>query len=208
MESAKIVSRHFSALTKQFPDAVEKFLTEKSLCFEYGRFQVPVNFFQGRENGPVAMLCDEAMDWEAASDDDVQKFWLRHNPELQETLHGSSEAQVTAVSKFVAVESPLRTGPQSFLSSLLSTNRTTDMFQSESVEALVQWKWQLSAGKLHYTISAIHAISSFLFLGIAANSFARVGGSKALGLGIWCTLFLSFLLSECVVIRSASPRSR
>ena len=170
MQSAKIIRMHFPALIKKFPSTVEKYITNDRLCFEYGRFKVPASIFQGKQDAPLAIHCDDDIAWRASSSEELKEFWAKRDKQLGDRLLDTSEPEITAVSKFVCAESPFQTKPSNFVSQLLSAKFRGNAFDTETVKALVQWKWNNSCRKIQIVTSSLHCISILLLFAFLANS--------------------------------------
>ena len=176
-DSARVIRKHFDALLKDIPRTMQKLIESDSFCFEYGRFQVPAEIFAMNAGASIRKRQDreittthsaDDIPWEAADYDEVKEFWKRNNVGFKEELNRYTGAQVTAVSKFICINSPFQE-PRTVLSQLSKSECSVETFKSTTVRMLVRWRWRVSAMEKQLVLVAVHFLCGFLFLLFAAR---------------------------------------
>ena len=181
-ESARVISKHFGELRTKFPEVLEKYIREGRFCFEYGRFEVPLDIFKSTDTGPIARIGDIPEQWEEVGEEEVRRRWTAHGPGLTNRLTDQSGPRVTAVSKFVLIESPFRDENRNVVSHLVFDEYDAELYMCETVKTLVEWRWHhcIKRGlRMSVVNRFISALLFFVFAGTYGLYAEELGDGKS-----------------------------
>ena len=129
-ETAQCLRDHFQRLVEQFPQIMQKYITNDKFCFEYGRFDVPQSLFVDRANAPIAVLGAAPSAWRPAEgSNEIQDFWEQKGITDFIDLDSTSDTKISAVSKFLCVDLSKIEDQGNIVKSLLAANYPVDVFR-------------------------------------------------------------------------------
>ena len=181
-ESARVISNHFGELRRKFPQLLEKSIRKGRFCFEYGRFEAPLDIFKSTTTASIARIDDIPEQWEEVDEETVRSLWTDPDLGLAKHLDDQSGPRVTAVSKFVLIESPVHDGDRNVVSHMVSAGYKAELFMCETVKALAGWRWHHCIEK-RLRISVMNRFGSallfFVFDGTYGLYAEELGDSKS-----------------------------
>ena len=170
-EMASILSVHLDRLLELFPKLLSDYLVDDKLCFEYGRFPVPLSLLKNWEERPMAMVTAPMSNWTASNSEETRALWTDNEKSFKEELEKrESEVHAMAVSKFVCLEEMVYQGNGNFIERLNRDTVPVNIFSATFVRALVQWRWQTSLRKGFLISAVLHVIAAVSFSVCLANA--------------------------------------
>lgn len=168
-QTGELLKLHFKRLITDYPLLIEEYLAHDRFCFEFGRFKVPSRIFNHRRL--IAMTTADPCGWEGTSAE-VEDFWRKNSEVLSgfDNDDNRRSVQTTAIAKFACIEDiAYRGSKKSIPSQLLVSRASVDVFKSNLIWLLVQWKWREFWKKRYLIAFWLHVVSAVAFVLFAAN---------------------------------------
>ena len=138
-ETARIMKGSFLDLLKQFSFVLQDVLKKNTFCFEHSRFMMPLRLVDKPKAEPVTTDSNHCFTWEAEDKHAAKAIWTGIGIGK---IADQSDVNVTAVSIFVCIANALQVGMKGILRPLLLGNAPVEVFKSDIVKWVVEWKWQ------------------------------------------------------------------
>ena len=169
-EMAGILSIHLDRMLELFPKLLSDYLVDDKLCFEYGRFPVPLSLLKNWEERPMAMVTEPMSGWTASNSEETRALWTDNDKSFKEELEKrESEVHAMAVSKFVCLEEMVYQGNGNFIERINRDTVPVDIFSAAFIRALVQWRWQTSLRRRFLISTVLHVTAALIFSVCLAN---------------------------------------
>lgn len=107
--------------------------------------------------------------WQAGSSEAAKAFWRRNTEHVIPADGAESEVEVEAIAKFACIEDVAYRGSTSIPTRLLTSKTSPELFNSNLIRLLVQWKWHSFWRRRYLEAFCLHVVSAIFFLFFAAN---------------------------------------
>ena len=117
-----------------------------------------LSVFEFLDKYSTAQNSDSAISWKAAEYGKSGEFLNGQRHCIAEKTKPFSGEEVTAVSKFICINCPFHSQPETLLSHPIFAKCSVEVFKSRTVKAKLQWKWQISAQNKHPVHLVVHLL--------------------------------------------------
>ena len=180
-DTCRVLSYNLPQMIQKYPRLMKEYLAMDRFAVEYGRFSLPSSLFRETSGQPIAMMTDEELlNWRAPGNVAAKNLWIRTCPKCLEAIACKKKRrQITVVAKLLCFDQKfsrqkrdglvfgvnadavsLRCRSMNFLMLLAKANLPLEIFNSESLKALTEWRfrdfrrrswfvgiWHLASGK-------------------------------------------------------------